>query len=180
MLRLLFDRKTVACRIELGDPIAFRVVHPVAEHRGVAILLGRADRLPKHAREARAVEDVVAQDEAHRVFADEFLADQKCLGQAVRGRLFRVLQADSIIRAVAKQATEARKVLRCRDQKNIPNPRQHQNRQRIIDHRLVVNGQKLFAYSLRDRVQTRARSSGQYDTFHDRVLLFESFIFPVF
>ena len=44
----------------------------------------------------------------------------------------------------------------------------------------VVNGQKLFAYSLRDRVQTRARSSGQYDTFHDRVLLFESFIFPVF
>jgi len=180
MLRLLFDRKAIPRFIEFCNSITLRVVHPVTEHRGVAILLGRADRLPKHAREACAVEDVVAQDEAHRVFADEFLADKERLGQAVRGRLFRVLQAETVIRAVAKQATEARKVLRCRDQKNIPEPRQHQNRQRIIDHRLVVNGQKLFAYSLRDRVQTRARSSGQYDTFHDRVLLFESFIFPVF
>ena len=50
------------------------------------------------------------------------------------------LDEQTVIRAVAKQATEARKVLRCRDQKNIPEPRQHQNRQRIIDHRLVVNG----------------------------------------
>ena len=98
------------------------------------------------------------------------------MGQAVRGRLFRVLQADSIIRAVAKQATEARKVLRCRDQQDFPEPRQHQNRQRIIDHRLVVNGQKLFAYSLRDRVQTRASTPRQYDAFHNPLF---SFLHPV-
>ena len=146
MLRLLLDGKAVSRFVEFCNSITLRIVHPVTEHRSVAILFDRADRLPEHSREARSVEDIVAQDKAHRIPADELLTDQECLSQTVRGGLFGILQTDSIIRAVAQQAPEARKVLRRRDQKNIPDARQHQNRQRVIDHRLVVDRKQLFAH----------------------------------
>ncbi len=58
----------------------------VAEDGGA----GRArGRVLQHGAEAVAVEDVVAEDEADLVAADEVFADEKCLREAVGARVVR-------------------------------------------------------------------------------------------
>ena len=73
----LLDRKAVALIVELRDAVALGIVDAVAEDRGLAILLGRADGLAKKTRETGTVEDVVAKNEARGIAAEEILADQK-------------------------------------------------------------------------------------------------------
>ena len=60
------------------------------------------------------------------------------------------------IGAVAEQPLEQRLVLRRGDDKNVPDPGEHQSRQRIIDHRLVEDRQQLLRNDGRHRVKTCA------------------------
>ena len=82
-------------------------------------------------------EDVVAEHERHPVAPDEILADEKCVREAVRLRLYREGEADAPAAAVAEQALELRLILRRRDDKNVPYTREHQRRQRVIDHQMA-------------------------------------------
>src|SRR5215212_2323722 len=52
------------------------------------------------------------------------------------------------------------------DDLDVADARHHQRRQRIVDHRLVVNGQQLLADAHGDRIQPRSRSAGQDDAPH--------------
>ncbi len=54
-------------------------------------------------------------------------------------------------------------VLRRRDDQHLADARQHQRGERVVDHRLVVDRQQLLADRVRDRVQARARTTGQDD-----------------
>src|SRR2546426_5775523 len=47
------------------------------------------------------------------------------------------------------------------DDENLPDTSQHQGRQRVIDHRLVVDRQELLALRERHRVETRTSAAGQ-------------------
>ena len=47
--------------------------------------------------------------------------------------------------AIAEQAAELRQVVRRRDHQDVADAGQHQHRQRIVDHRLVVDRQQLLA-----------------------------------
>ena len=47
----------------------------------------------------------------------------------------------------------------------IPYPRKHKHRDRVIDHRLVIDGHKLLADCKRERVETGAGAAGEDDTF---------------
>ena len=51
----------------------------------------------------------------------------------------------------------------CGDDQHLADPCQHQSADRVVDHWFVVDGQKLLAHSLRDRVETRATSTSQND-----------------
>ena len=62
--------------------------------------------------EAGGVEDVVAEDEADVVGADELLAEHEGLGEAVRDGLLDVIEAAADARAVTEHLTEARQILR--------------------------------------------------------------------
>jgi hypothetical protein len=53
------------------------------------------------------------------------------------------------------------------DDQNVPDSRQHQRAQRIVDHRLVVDGQKLLADDGRHRHQTGAAAAGENDPLHE-------------
>ena len=68
--------------------------------------------------------------------------------------------------SVAEQLFEARRVLRRRDDENVPDPREHERAQRVVDHRLVVHGQQLLGHDLRDRIEPRAGAAGEDDAFH--------------
>ncbi len=164
-LGLLLDGHGPPPRIELHDAEALGVVHVVAEDR-CATRLRVLDGLLQVARQAVAVEDVVAQHQGARLAGDELLADGEGLRQAVRRGLLGVGEVHAVARAVPEQALKIWKVCRCRDDQNVPDARQHEGGQRVVDHGLVVDRQQLLGGHERERVQARAGPAGEDDAFH--------------
>lgn len=164
-LGLLLDGDGPALAVELHDAEALGVVHVVAEDRGAA-RLGVLDGARQVARQAVAVEDVVAQDQGARLAGDEVLADGEGLGQTVGARLLGVGQVHAVARAVPEQALEVGQVGRGGDDQDVPDARQHEGGQRVVDHGLVVDRQQLLRGHERERVQARAGPAGEDDAFH--------------
>src|SRR5262249_39491072 len=107
--------------------------------------------------------DVVAEDQSAMAACNECTADDERLGEAIRARLRLVLEVQSPLMAIAEQSLEARRFLRRRNDQNLSYPRQHQGAQRIVDHRLVVDGQQLFRNRLGDRIKPRSGAPGKYN-----------------
>ena len=53
---------------------------------------------------------------------------------------------------------------------------QHQRTDGVIHHRLVVDGQQLFANTLGNRVKPRAGPSGEYYSFHVKTLFYHALL----
>ena len=162
---LLLDGDGPPLAVELDDAEALGVVDVVAEDRGAArlcVLHGAR----KVARQAVAVEDVVAEHERARLAVDELLADGERLRQAVGARLLGVGQVHAVARAVPEQALEVGQVGRRGDDQDVPDASQHEGGQRVVDHGLVVDRQQLLGGHERERVQAGAGPAGEDDAFH--------------
>ena len=170
-LGFFLNAEAVAVPVELGHAVTFGVAHPVAEDGGFLILLGILDGVAEQGGEAGAVEDVVAEHEAGAVVADELLADDEGLREAVGGGLLGVFEVDAVVGAVAQEAFEAGEVVGGGDDEDVADTREHQGRDGVIDHRLVVDGEQLFADALGDGVQSCAGPSGENDSFHVNMLI---------
>ena len=164
-LGLLLDGDGPALAVELHDAEALGVVDVVAEDRGAA-RLGVLHGARQVARKAVAVEDVVAEHEGARLAGDEVLADREGLRQAVGARLLGVGQVHAVARTVPEQALEVGEVRRRGDDQDVPDSRQHEGGQRVVDHGLVVDRQQLLGGHERERVQARAGPAGEDDAFH--------------
>ena len=70
--------------------------------------------------------------------------------------LRRVVEAHAEPRAVAEQLAVERNVLRRGDDEDVADPGEHQHRDRIIDHRLVVDRQELLVDRAGHRIEPRA------------------------
>ena len=164
-LGLLLDGDRPPLAVELHDAEALGVVHVVAEDRGpprLRVLHGAR----QVARQAVAVEDVVAEHQRARLAVDEVLADGEGLRQAVRARLLGVGEVHAVARAVPEQALEVGEVGRRGDDQDVPDARQHEGGQRVVDHGLVVDRQQLLGGHERERVQAGAGPAGEDDAFH--------------
>ena len=162
---LLLDGDGPPLAVELDDAEALGVVHVVAEDRGAA-RSGVLDGARQVAGQAVAVEDVVAEDEGARLAGDELLADGEGLGQAVRAGLLGVGEVHAVARAVPEQALEVGEVCRRGDDQDVPDARQHECAERVVDHGLVVDRKQLLGGHERERVQARAGPAGEDDAFH--------------
>ena len=162
---LLLDGDGPALAVELDDAEALGVVHVVAEDRGAA-RLGVLDGARQVARQAVAVEDVVAEHQGARLAGDELLADGEGLRQAVGARLLGVGEVHAVARAVPEQALEVGQVGRRGDDEDVADARQHEGAERVVDHGLVVDRQQLLGGHERERVQARAGPAGEDDAFH--------------
>lgn len=162
---LLLDGDGPPLAVELHDAEALGVVHVVAEDRGAA-RLRVLDGARQVAAEAVAVEDVVAEHQRARLAGDELLADGEGLCEAVRRGLLGVGEVHAVARAVPEQAPEVGEVRRRGDDQDVPDARQHEGGQRVIDHGLVVDRQQLLGGHERERVQARAGPAGEDDAFH--------------
>ena len=164
-LGLLLDGDGPALAVELHNAEALGVIHVVAEDRGAA-RLGVLDGARQVARQAVAVEDVVAEHQGARLAGDELLADGERLHEAVRARLLGVGEVHAVARAVPEQALEVGQVRRRGDDQDVPDARQHEGGQRVVDHGLVVDRQQLLAGDERERVQARARAAREDNSLH--------------
>ena len=172
---LLLDGYGPALRIELNDAEALGVVHVVAEDRGAA-RLGVLHGARQVARQAVAVEDVVAEHQGARLAGDELLADGEGLRQAVGARLLGVGEVHAVARPVPEQALEVGQVGRRGDDQDVPDARQHEGAKRVVDHGLVVDRQQLLGGHERERVQTSAGPASKDDAFHCLSSFFMSLI----
>lgn len=163
---LLLDGDGAALAIEFDNAEALGVVHVVAEDRGAA-RLGVLDGARQVARQAVAVEDVVAEHEGARLAINELLADGEGLREAVRAGLLGVGEVHAVARAVPEQSLEVGEVSRGGDDQDVPDARQHEGGQRVVDHGLVVDRQQLLGGHERERVQARAGPAGENDAFHN-------------
>lgn len=150
---LLLEAHGLALLVELDDAVALGVADIVGKDRRAVRLRGRALH---HDSEVRAIEDIVAQDERTALAREELLTDQERLREAFRLRLHGVRNRDAPLRAVAKQPLEIRIVRWRRDHKDVPDAREHQCRQRIVNHRLVIDRHELLRNRNRQRIQPRA------------------------
>lgn len=164
-LGLLLDGDGTALPVELHDAEALGVVHVVAEDRG-ATRLGVLHGARQVARQAVSVEDVVPEHQGARLAGDEVLADGERLREAVGARLLGVGEVHAVARAVPEQALEVGEVRRRGDDQDVPDARQHEGGQRVVDHGLVVDRQQLLGGHERERVQAGAGPAGEDDAFH--------------
>ena len=167
-LGLLLDGDGPPLAVELHDAEALGVVHVVAEDRGAA-RLGVLHGARQVARQAVAVEDVVAQHQRARLAGDELLADGECLREAVRAGLLGVGEVHAVARAVPEQALEVGEVRRRGDDQDVPDARKHEGAKRVVDHGLVVDRQQLLGGHERERVQAGAGPAGEDDAFHIKI-----------
>ena len=160
-LRLLLDAERAPGVVELDHAVALGVVHVVGEDRGAAVAAvapgaaGRAGRGRRRCcRRAPASSAPPPTKRLPRMKACARPSGLGCTQYADRR---------CPTGAVAEQRLEARDVLRRADQQDLADAGQHQRRQRVVDHRLVVHRQQLLAHRQRRRMQPRAGAAGEDD-----------------
>ena len=165
---LLLDGDGPTLRIELHDAKTLRIVHVVAKHRGTTnagVLHGSFEMAGKPV----TVEDIVTEDEGARLAVDELLADGEGLDQAIRRGLLGVGEVHAVARTISEQTLEIGEVRRRGDNQDVPDARQHEGGQWVVDHRLVVHGQQLLRRDERERVKASAGPAGEDNAFHELV-----------
>src|SRR5688572_5666909 len=113
-----------------------------------------------------SVENIVAERERHRRLADELPADDERLREPFGPWLHGVLDLQSEVTAVTEKPAEAVDVGGRRNEQDVPNPRQHERRQRVIDHRLVVNREELLRDDESQRTEAGSSPAGKKYPFH--------------
>lgn len=109
---------------------------------------------------AEAMEDIIAEHQRDAIVSNKILANQEGLRESLRPRLDRIIDHESELGAVTKEALEGTRILRGGDDEDFPNPRLDERGQRIVNHRLVIDGHELFRDALGNRVEPRAGTAG--------------------
>ena len=110
-----------------------------------------------------AIEDVVAQHHRTGRAGQKLAANQKGLGQALRPGLHRIRQAHAPLRSIAQELLKARRVLGRADHEHFANTCEHQRRQRVVHHGLVIHRQQLLGDGQRGRMQAGAGAPREDD-----------------
>ena len=158
--RLLLEGEDAAVGVELDHAVALGVGDVVAEDGSA--LGARAGALQEE-RQVVAEEDVVAEDHGRGAAFEEVLGEDVGLGEALGARLGDVVEAHPPLAAVPEQAAELLLVLGGGDDGDLAEAGEHQDRQRVVDHRLVVERQELLGERVGDGIEPGARPAGEHD-----------------
>src|SRR5580704_16375232 len=112
------------------------------------------------------VEQIIAENKRDAVRADELTPKNESMSKTDRFILRQVVEPDAPCRPVAKKPLIERQMFGCRYQQQVADSGQHENRQRIINHRLVVDRHQLFVHGERRRVKPGAGAAGEDDALH--------------
>ena len=144
MFWLFLNRNGLTVLIKLHNSETLRIVHIVAKHRCALAVFCILDCRMQALLQTMTRKDVVSQHHSHRIGTDKVGTNDKGLCQSIRRRLNRIGQIHTKLVSIPQQILETRSILRCGNNQNIADASVHQNGHRIIDHRFVVDWQKLF------------------------------------
>ena len=163
VVRLLLEADHPAVGVELGHAEALRVRDLVEQRAGperAALELGG------DAVERLAAQDVVAEDAAERVVADEVAGQPDGVGDAQRARLVAVGQVDAEGRAVRQQLDDVAHALATDDDHDLADAHPGERLDRVVDHRPVVDRQQVLVGDDRERVEPGRGAAGEDDALH--------------
>ena len=162
MLGFLLEGADFHILIELDHAVTLGIADVIPEDGRALFLLPGAD---EEIFEAVAEENIVPKDQAGVASLDEVSGKEERLSDTFRLRLCDVLKGASPLAAVPEKFAELPAVVWRGDDGNLTDARQKENRQRIIDHRLIVDRQQLLADAEREGVKPRTGTARQQDTF---------------
>ena len=139
--RLLLDGGDPVLGIEGEYAVRRRIHHLVAKNgRPLFSGVGGGQQFAQFG----SVKEIIPKNQAGGGISNELGPDVVRLGQPLRLGLFGVGDGNPHRLSIPQKALEKGQVMRRGDQQDFPNARQHENRKRIVHHRLVIEGQKLF------------------------------------
>ena len=159
-----------AAHLVFHHAVVLRVAHGVGVDGGAMAVVVAGGQL---GHQIVAVEEVVAEHEGSGGTGEEVGGDEEGLGEAIGAGLDGVMNGHAPAAAITEEPLEEGLIVWGGDDEHLPDPRQHEGAEGVIDHGLVVGGQELFAHRLGDRVQTGAAAAGQDQPLaaHGRFLL---------
>ena len=162
----LLDGDSISVFVEFHNAKALGVVDIITENSCSFALLcflnGCAESFPKTV----ACKNIVPQYHGCGISVDKFFADGECLGESVRRGLGLVGKIETELVAVPEEDFESRQILRRGDDQDVADSCVHQYRNRIIDHRFVVDREQLFGCDHSQRIESGAGSAGENYAFH--------------
>ncbi len=139
--RLLYEARGPAVGVKAHHAVPLRLAHPVRKN-GRALFAGSGAR--KHRPQPAAIEEIVTENQADLIAIKELARNQNGAGNAVRFFLLGIGELDAPLRSASQQGFELREIFGSGNNENVTNAGKHQHRQRIIHHRLVIDGQELL------------------------------------
>ena len=112
----------------------------IGEDHGAVVLFMRLHLLLELFHLTAQVKDVISEDERHRIFPDKVSANQKGLRDTLGFGLNGILKGDAETLAIAQQSLDVGRVLWRGDHQILLDAKEHQQGERIVDHRLVIDG----------------------------------------
>src|SRR5689334_1323417 len=107
------------------------------------------------------VEDIITENERNALATHKLASENKRVRETNRLVLNDVAELDPPRRPIAEEPLIERQMLGRRDQQDVANTGQHQDRERIVDHWLVIDGQELLVYGKRCRVEPGPGTAGK-------------------
>ena len=160
---LFLDADGKLVLVELDHAVSFGLIDVTGEDQSPVIVpRGPFDHLGK----AASVEEVVAEYQGAVIITDKRFTDQKGLCYALGRGLHGIFEAQAQRAAVAEKPAVEVDVIGGRNDQDFPYVRHHEHGQRVVDHRLVENGDDLFRYGQGLRVQTPSVSTRKNDALH--------------
>src|SRR6185436_7778514 len=129
LLGLFLEADDAPVRVELCDPEPLRVGHAIEQGTGAEVA---ALELGRNVRELRSAEDVVAEDAAERLGADEVPGETDRLSDAVGTGLIAVRQVEAEMRAVAEQLDDVTDALAADDDQHLADTHPGERLDRVV------------------------------------------------
>ncbi len=153
ILRFFFDPDHFARLIKFRNAIGGRIGDMIAEDRRACLPRSRAF---EKVTETAGIKNIIAENQSRMIITDMFCPNNKGLRQTIWRRLHRIGKIKPPLRTVFQDTLENCLLLRRRNDQNIPDISQHQRRQRIIDHGLIIYRHQLFADPKGQRMKSAA------------------------
>ena len=98
------------------------------------------------------MEDIISENKTSTIVSDEFFTYGKRLCESIGRGLFGILKMHAIVGAIPEESFESGEVKGRRNDENLPNSREHEHRDGIIDHGLIIDRHELLADALGDGI----------------------------